>query len=82
LQGSFDCAQDDKSDFFWFVGIGFADGGVGIFWRRRRFLDGRGHGFGGSAEAEGRERRRDEVAVEVHGVQMQELGEGFGGVGT
>ncbi len=65
---------------FWFVGVGFADGGVGIFWRRGRFLDGRGHGFGGGAEAEGWKRRRDEIAVEVHGIQMRELGEGFGGL--
>ncbi len=68
------------SDFFWFVGIGFADGSVGIFWRRGRFLDGRRHGFGGSAETQGREFRCDEIWVEVHGVQMQELGEGFGGL--
>jgi hypothetical protein len=44
-----------RSDFFWCVGIGLADGGVGIFWGGRRFLDGRRHGLGGDAEMEGRE---------------------------
>ncbi len=66
------------SDLFWIVGVRFADGGVGIFRGRRWFLDGRWHGFGGGAEAEGRERGRDEIWIEMHGVQMQELGEGFG----
>jgi hypothetical protein len=60
------------------VGVGFADGSVGIFWWRGRFLDGRRHGLGGSAETKGRECRRDEIRVGMHGIQMQELGQGFG----
>jgi len=75
-------AQADRSNLVWFLGVGLAHGGVGIFRRGGRLLDWRGHGFGGGAEAEGREwGRRDEIWVEVHGDQMREWGEGKPWVG-